>query len=721
MEDLNFLELVFVAAALSTIITVPLFLIVLTITGLGRRWLAPWARQTLWSLVLVRLLLPVSFGSPASLQPTAIWLFESGSALLDSATPEPQSASMRPYNIDESKLWPDLAPSAETLTAGTVAPPPFDWFEFSISTVIPCVLLAGMFLFAFWTVITTVRLRRLVHAGMDCRREDWLALLAEGREEFHIRRTVTLRTLTALASPATCGVWRPAILLPEDAASWSTVELRHVVWHELAHIRRFDVATNWALAVVRMLHWWNPLFWYAQRAWLAEREMACDALVLRHLDGHQASEYGRTILRFLERLSAGHRGLPTSAAPGFVLFLGRKQAVQRRLAQLTQQPRRAPVWRRLLTGGLIAAVGLAGLSDAASPGNPARIPAPLPVRFELPAGTTWKILPSEETGDSEPLVERDYELAAVIAKLRQDEPQLTAEGAAVGVQQILRPLVGLPFDLPQSSPNFSSRSKSKVELAGDQLVVAATESQHAEIQKLLTLWKEHGQRQVVVRVRMATVPYSLKELLIGDGGQVWNSGSSGQPAQPPLMLDPDEPIAESRPYGIPVYTRVLSPQQTLAFEVAARRASTEVGGSLLFSPSVSSFEGVAAFIGDNVSRPFVTGVRTLDDGRKEPQISFVNDGFFLKLRSLIAADGETVRLAFAWRQSEITDVELLMTQSGTESIAVQIPQVSDMRASIEASVPAGHSLLVAPLRRNLQGQLLMFLATPRVLTTEDLQ
>ena len=71
MEDLNFLELVFVAAALSTIITVPLFLIVLTITGPGRRWLAPWARHTLWSLVLVRLLLPVSFGSPASLQPTS--------------------------------------------------------------------------------------------------------------------------------------------------------------------------------------------------------------------------------------------------------------------------------------------------------------------------------------------------------------------------------------------------------------------------------------------------------------------------------------------------------------------------------------------------------------------------------------------------------------------------------------------------------------------------
>lgn len=603
------------------------------------------------------------------------------------------------------------------LTTGTVAPPAFDWFEFTVSVVLPGILLAGMLLVALRTVITTVRLRRIVRAGAGCRQEDWLALLAGGREEFRIRRMVTLRTIPALTSPATCGVWRPTILLPADADQWSPTELRHVVWHELAHIRRFDVAANWLLAIVRIVHWWNPLFWFAQRAWLAERELACDALVLRKLGSDHVVEYGNTILRFLERFSAHGVGVSTSTTAGFVLFLGRKQAVRRRIALLATVARPKGRWRRRAAGGLIIALGLAGLTDASEQNSFPPRPTPL----ELPAGTTWKILPSEETGDSEPVVERDYELAAVIAKLRQDEPQLTAEGAAVGVQQILRPLVGLPFDLPQSSPSFSSRSKSKVEIAGDQLVVAATESQHAEIQKLLTLWKEHGQRQVVVRVRMATVPYSLKELLIGDGGQVWKSGSSGQPARPPLMLDPDEPIAESRPYGIPVYTRVLSPQQTLAFEAAARRASTEVGGSLLFSPSVSSFEGVAAFIGDNVSRPFVTGVRTLDDGRKEPQITFVNDGFFLKLRSLIAADGETVRLAFAWRQSEITDVELLMTQSGTESIAVQIPQVSDIRASIEASVPAGHSLLVAPLRRNLQGQLLMFLATPRMLTTEELK
>ncbi len=717
MEDLTLLELVFTAEALATIVTVPLFLIVLTITGVGRRWLAPWARQTLWSLVLVRLLLPVSFGNPASLQPTAIWLFESGSALLDSATPEPQSASMRPYNIDESKLWPDMAPAPETLTAGTVAPLPFDWFEFSISTVLPSILLAGMLLVAVWTVITTVRLRRLVRAGTECRREDWLALLAEGREEFRIRRTVTLQTLSALTSPATCGVWRPAILLPEDAASWSTVELRHVVWHELAHIRRFDVAANWALAVVRVLHWWNPLFWYAQRAWLAEREMACDALVLRHLEGPQAGEYGHTILRFLERLSAGHRGLPTSAAPGFVLFLGRKQAVRRRLAQLTAQTRRAPAWRRLLTGVLIAALGLAGLTDAASPDNPARIPAPLPVRFELPAGTTWKIVSPESSDSAESLLLRTYDLTSAIARLRQDDPQFQIPAAAVALQQSLREVIGFGDVDPRTGAGESSTNGARSEIMGERLIVHATPSQHTAIEELLDRWTRHGQRQITHEVRMLTTPLSLKSLLQGAGGQILNGGRSGGTSHKLSAGSLSDNQAWTQ-QSTPFYTQVLSQAESYA---VIQRLRSDARSNLMFCPKVTTFDGVSAIIHDGSTRPFVTAVETHGDGTFSPGITMTQEGSKLNMRSLIDEDGRSSNLHLHWLQSELTDVELIETRSGERSVTLQIPHVSQIALRTSARIPAGHSLLVVPLQRNPQGHLMMCLVTPRVLTAEELK
>src|SRR3954452_1495939 len=74
MDVSQLLEWAIVALARAALASVPVFVIVLALTSLGRRWLAPWARQALWSIVLLRLLLPVSVGSPVSLQPGALRL-----------------------------------------------------------------------------------------------------------------------------------------------------------------------------------------------------------------------------------------------------------------------------------------------------------------------------------------------------------------------------------------------------------------------------------------------------------------------------------------------------------------------------------------------------------------------------------------------------------------------------------------------------------------------
>ena len=58
--------LVWMAGSFSKVL--PLFVLVLIVTSIFRRWLAPSARHALWSLVLIRLMLPASVASPVSLQ-----------------------------------------------------------------------------------------------------------------------------------------------------------------------------------------------------------------------------------------------------------------------------------------------------------------------------------------------------------------------------------------------------------------------------------------------------------------------------------------------------------------------------------------------------------------------------------------------------------------------------------------------------------------------------
>lgn len=82
--------------------------------------------------------------------------------------------------------------------------------------------------------------------------------------------------------PLTCGVIRPAIILPVDAPRWSDDDLRHALVHEMEHVRRADWAVHVATRVVCALYWFHPLVWLAWRRLRLEAERACDDAVLRN-------------------------------------------------------------------------------------------------------------------------------------------------------------------------------------------------------------------------------------------------------------------------------------------------------------------------------------------------------------------------------------------------------------------------------------------------------
>lgn len=93
-------------------------------------------------------------------------------------------------------------------------------------------------------------------------------------------RRVTLHHSDDISSPMTLGLWRAHILLPNAAFDWPTSRLRAVLLHELGHVRRRDTLVQLIAQLTCALYWWNPLAWYAAARLRAEREHACDDLVL---------------------------------------------------------------------------------------------------------------------------------------------------------------------------------------------------------------------------------------------------------------------------------------------------------------------------------------------------------------------------------------------------------------------------------------------------------
>jgi beta-lactamase regulating signal transducer with metallopeptidase domain len=148
-----------------------------------------------------------------------------------------------------------------------------------------------------------------------------------------LRQSPRLLVTGAVDNPAVAGLWRPTVLIPPGLEeSLDRSSLRHVLLHELGHIRRLDLWLHWTSALVVALHWFNPLMWLASRKFRADREAACDAAVI-HASDDQAHAYGETLL------ALGSRTGSPSTARLMAGMLGGADLVKQRIVDITRRSR----------------------------------------------------------------------------------------------------------------------------------------------------------------------------------------------------------------------------------------------------------------------------------------------------------------------------------------------------------------------------------------------
>jgi beta-lactamase regulating signal transducer with metallopeptidase domain len=102
----------------------------------------------------------------------------------------------------------------------------------------------------------------------------------------------------AAHGPLAFGIWHKYVAFPRDFSErYDEQERDLALAHELGHHVRGDLIANWVALVVLALHWFNPIAWKAFRAFRADQEMACDALVLAGRETALRHAYGRAIVK----------------------------------------------------------------------------------------------------------------------------------------------------------------------------------------------------------------------------------------------------------------------------------------------------------------------------------------------------------------------------------------------------------------------------------------
>lgn len=267
----------------------------------------------LWSLVGLRLLCPVFIEAPFSLQPDMQKFVES--AVGDTGEPLPENDRLADIGIkqpdtiidkdvsgeeagqpsfngvtngnsagkegtdnksDDYNQSADMTPTDDVLTGGEgvlTQQQLGDKNGFNREKayrLLGTIYIAGIIIMAGMYIVQYIKIRRRIAVAVRDEENVWLC--------------------ENIMSPFVIGIIRPRIILPYGL---SEAERNHILKHEKMHIKHHDPLIRMLGILCIILHWWNPLVWFAAYKMNQDMEMYCDEAVLKEASVSERKEYAK--------------------------------------------------------------------------------------------------------------------------------------------------------------------------------------------------------------------------------------------------------------------------------------------------------------------------------------------------------------------------------------------------------------------------------------------
>jgi len=325
-------------------LTNALFATLLAVVALliTRVWRHPAIVHALWIIVLVKLVTPplvaISWQWPsASAAPSVVVAsidetppsaaVDRSGELNTSTTAEIEA----PDQVDFGSLWqegsaivaPDYSampfaesepiPAPESAIAipghaDTANPARINW-----RALVFCVWLGGS---VFCLLVAAARLIGFHHALLQTAPAagDLQQLACGVAEKLGVTRPFRVQMTTGRLAPLVWPIGRPTIVLSHPLIDQlSHDEIRMLLAHELAHLRRNDHWVRWLELAVTILYWWHPVVWFARKKIHRAEEHLCDAWTVWAFPA-AARNYAEALFKAVQFASEGRRAVPIVAS-----------------------------------------------------------------------------------------------------------------------------------------------------------------------------------------------------------------------------------------------------------------------------------------------------------------------------------------------------------------------------------------------------------------------
>ncbi|MDQ7093268.1 M56 family metallopeptidase [Desulfosporosinus sp. PR] len=268
---------------------------------LFRNKLGATVNYLLWSVVIVGLLLPWTPPSSLSLYNLAGLSTQNSTAVRMSSNLDQNSgkniaipSKIKAANDNNLDFTAGESESQNKINLRAIAASPLTYRCLFLFWIL------GIIAFSVSAIVVNIRFSRSIK-GHTIYNWYTLAGLEGVKKRLNIKRDIPLTLTQAVGTPSLFGLFKPRLLLPVSLLNYfSQEQLNHVFVHELLHFRHRDIVVNWLLQVLSILHWFNPIIWYAFTKLREDQEIACDAMTVKYFGADNSKDYAGTLIKLLE-------------------------------------------------------------------------------------------------------------------------------------------------------------------------------------------------------------------------------------------------------------------------------------------------------------------------------------------------------------------------------------------------------------------------------------
>ncbi len=319
-------------------------------------------QYALWALALVRLLIPLHFGSTGlsvnnlseavRVQPAVQRVLEVGRTAISTQSFDSAYAQVvEEYNargVDVSQLEGSELEALDYEAYDRMNGPSVSEL---LGRIARCVWLSGIAAAGLCLLISNLR---------------FAVMLRKTRHECVGVSYTPLRVYVsdAVETPCLFGLFKPSIYITSEVMESETV-LRHVLEHEMTHFYHGDHIWAMMRCLCLIIHWYHPLVWLAGTLSQRDAELACDEGTIQRIGEGERISYGSTLID----LTCEKRGAAALFCTATTMT-GSGKCIKERISLIAKRPK--TLWSTAVAAVLIAALAV-GCTFAGSK-TPAQTP-----------------------------------------------------------------------------------------------------------------------------------------------------------------------------------------------------------------------------------------------------------------------------------------------------------------------------------------------------------